>query len=150
MRAVSVRPATHEDIDALLPLLRGYCDFYEASPSDEGLREVARTFIDLPDDQGYLLVAEEQGAVVGFALCQWKWSSLNGGRIVVLEDLFVAEPARGRGHADSLIAAAADIARSHGAPVMSWLTGTDNKRAQAVYGRAGATAEPFLEYELEL
>jgi len=147
---VSVRPATHDDLDALMPLLRGYCDFYEASPSDVGLREVARTFIDLPDDEGYLLVAEDEGAVVGFALCQWKWSSLNGGRIVVLEDLFVAGPARGRGHADALIAAAAEIAREHGAPVMSWVTGQGNRRAQAVYNRAGATAEPFLEYELEL
>lgn len=147
---MAVRAATHEDLGALLPLLRGYCDFYESNPSDEALTALARTFIEMPDDSGYLLVAEEDEAVVGFALCQWKWSSLRGARVVVLDDLFVAGPARGHGHADALIAAAANVARNHGAPVLTWLTGADNKRAQAVYDRAGAVPEPFLEYELEL
>ena len=40
--------------------------------------------------------------------------------------------------------------RSLGAPVVTWLTAPDNHRAQAVYDRAGARADPFLEYELEL
>ena len=77
--------------------------------------------------------------MVGFAACGWKWSSLRGARIVVLEDLFVA-----------LMDASAERARAHGAPVMTWLTAPDNHRAQAVYDRVGATAEAFLEYELEL
>lgn len=147
---MAVRAATHDDLEALFPLLRGYCDFYESNPSDEGLNAFARTFIDMPDDAGYLLVAEEDEAVVGFALCQWKWSSLRAARIVVLEDLFVAEPARGHGHADALITAAANVARSHGAPVLTWMTAIDNKRAQTVYDRVGGVADPWLEYELEL
>lgn len=147
---MGIRAARHGDLEQLLPLLRGYCDFYESSPSDVSLRELARRFIEMPDDEGYLLVAEGDGKVVGFALCQWKWSSLRGGRIVVLDDLFVAESARGRGHADALIAAAAHVARKRGSFVLTWLTGQDNGRAQAVYNRAGATAEPYLEYELEL
>jgi GNAT superfamily N-acetyltransferase len=87
---------------------------------------------------------------VGFAACGWKWSSLRGARIVVLEDLFVAERARGRGHAEALIEATAGVARRHGAPVVTWLTAPDNRRAQAVYDRMGGRSEPFLEYELEL
>jgi hypothetical protein len=42
------------------------------------------------------------------------------------------------------------VARRHGAPVVTWLTATDNHRAQVVYNRVGGKAEPFLEYELEL
>ena len=87
--------------------------------------------------------------MVGFAACGWKWSSLRGARIVVLEDLFVAEAARGRGHADALIEATAEVARRHGAPAVTWLTAPDNHRAQAVYNRVGGHAAPFLEYELE-
>ena len=68
----------------------------------------------------------------------------------MLEDLFVAERARGRGHADALIEATAEVARRHGAPAVTWLTAPDNRRAQAVYDRAGGRAAPFLEYELEL
>jgi GNAT superfamily N-acetyltransferase len=98
-----------------------------------------------------LLVARDGGgAPVGFATVCWKWSSLRAARIAVMEDLFVAEEARGRGAADALIRACGDRAREHGAPVITWLTAPDNHRAQAVYNRAGAGADTFLEYELEL
>jgi ribosomal protein S18 acetylase RimI-like enzyme len=149
---MAIRPAAERDLAALTPLLRGYCDFYDASPPDDGLERMARTLIAAPDDEGFLLVAtaDSDDDVVGFAACGWKWSSLRGARIVVLEDLFVAEAARGRGHADALIEATAAIARAHGAPAVTWLTAPDNRRAQAVYDRVGGQAETFLEYELEL
>jgi GNAT superfamily N-acetyltransferase len=148
---VPIRDATEADLPALVPLLRAYCDFYEMSPPDSGLEEMARAVIAAPEDQAYLLVAEDDpGDIVGFAACAWKWSSLRGARIVVLDDLFVADRSRGQGFADQLIAATADVARRHGAAVVTWLTAPDNHRAQAVYNRVGGHSEPFLEYELEL
>ena len=148
---MAVREATEADLPAVLALLRGYCDFYAVSPSDEGLERVARGVIADPEDQAFMLVAtDDAGEVVGVAVCVWTWSSLHGGRIVYLNDLFVAEDARGAGHADALIAAVADVARRHGAASVNWLTATDNRRAQAVYDRAGAEFETFREYELKL
>jgi GNAT superfamily N-acetyltransferase len=148
---MAIRDATEADIDALMPLLRGYCDFYESSPSDEGLLRMARSSIAAPEDEAFLLVSTDgAGEVVGFAHNQWKWSSLRGARVVVLDDLFVAEAARGGGHADALIEASAAVARRHGAPAVTWLTAPDNHRAQAVYNRLGGRAEMFLEYELEV
>jgi GNAT superfamily N-acetyltransferase len=67
-----------------------------------------------------------------------------------MDDLFVAEEARGAGHADALIDAVADVARRHDAPLVSWLTMPDNKRAHKVYDRVGGKSELLLEYELEL
>jgi GNAT superfamily N-acetyltransferase len=147
-----IRAATEADLPALRPLMRGYCRFYGADPADEGLDRMARALIAAPDEEGFLLVATEDaaGEPVGFAACGWKWSSLRGARIVVLEDLFVEEAARGRGHADALIEETRSIARRHGAPVVTWLTALDNHRAQAVYNRAGGQSEAFLEYELEV
>ena len=40
--AMAVRHATTEDLSDLLPLFRAYCDFYEASPTDEGLNAMMR------------------------------------------------------------------------------------------------------------
>ncbi len=148
---MEIDSATESDLPSLLPLLRGYCDFYGASPSDDGLTAMARALIAAPDGDGMLLVAREGAAVtIGFATVGWKWSSLRAARIAVMEDLFVAPEARGQGAADALIRACADRARDHGAPVLSWMTATDNHRAQAVYERAGATGDAWLEYELEL
>ncbi len=132
-------------------LLRAYADFYEAQPGDDGLETVIRAVIAEREDEAALFVATSEGSgVVGLALCQWKWSSLRGARVVVLDDLFVADSARGAGHADALIEAAAELGRRHGAAALTWLTAPDNRRAQAVYDRAGGRAEPFLEYELGL
>jgi GNAT superfamily N-acetyltransferase len=148
---MAIRPARESDVGALQPLIRAYCDFYEADPASEGLEEMTRALIAAPDDEGFLFCATaDDDAVVGFAGCGWKWSSLAGARIVVLEDLFVDPAARGKGHADALIAACAGVAREHGAPTLSWLTAPDNKRAQAVYDRVGGEPETMIEYMLKL
>jgi ribosomal protein S18 acetylase RimI-like enzyme len=146
-----IRKATDADVQALLPLLRSYCDFYRASPSDEGLARMTRAIVVAPETEAFLLVATDKtnDDVVGFAASGWKWSSLRAARIVVLEDLFVIEAARGRGHADALIEATAAVARRHGAPAVTWLTAPDNRRAQAFYDRVGGRSKPFLEYELD-
>jgi GNAT superfamily N-acetyltransferase len=149
---MAIRPATESDVPVVRSLLRAYCDFYAASPSESSLERMVWALIAAPDHEGFLLVAEddESAEVVGLAACGWKWSSLRAARVVVLEDLFVAEAARGRGHADALIAATAEIARRHGAPAVTWLTREENYRARAVYDRAGGRSEPFLEYELKI
>jgi ribosomal protein S18 acetylase RimI-like enzyme len=147
---MAIRHATAEDVGDLLPLFRAYCEFYEADPSDAGLEAMIRATIDLPNDQAFMVVAEDGDELVGFASCWWKWSSLRGARIVFLDDLYVREGSRGEGHADSLIAACAALGKEHGAPAMSWLTAPSNLRAQAVYDRVGGTSEAFLEYTLEL
>ena len=160
-----IRHAETADVERVLPLMLAYCDFYEVRhPEHGGLRQMARALIDAPDDEGFLLVAVPQpqagpggGAeepapdgVVGFAACGWKWSSLRGARIVVLEDLFVAPERRGEGIADELIRECAAIARRHGARALAWYTQPHNRRAQAVYDRVGGKPEPLIEYELDL
>jgi GNAT superfamily N-acetyltransferase len=147
---MEIRSAVESDVPALMPLMRGYCDFYEASPTDAGLEEMARALIATEDDQGMLLVADDGEGAIGFAAVGWKWSSLRGARIAVLEDLFVAPESRGHGAADALIEEVARRARANGAPAVTWLTAPDNRRAQAVYDRVGGKADTFLEYDLEL
>jgi GNAT superfamily N-acetyltransferase len=151
---VSVRAAADEDLAAVLPLVRGYCEFYETTPEqapDVGLEQMCRSLIAVPDDQGMLLVAEDDsGAVVGFATVGWKWSSLRASRVAILEDLFVAPGARGGGHGRELILACAERARELGAPKLEWVTATDNERAQSVYDGLGASGDEWRNYELEL
>ena len=149
---MAIREATVEDLPALMPLLRGYCDFYESNPSDESLERMARRALKVPEDVAFLLVAvdDRSDEVVGFAHSQWKWSSLSGTPVAVIDDLFVAEIARGAGHADALIEAVAAVARRLGAASIFWYTTPDNKRAHKVYDRVGGRSETLLEYELEL
>lgn len=65
-----------------------------------------------------------------------------------MNDLFVAENARGRGLAAELIAECRTETARRGARRLAWQTAPDNVRAQAVYERLGATREQWVDYWL--
>ncbi len=138
------------DLPQLLPLMRGYCDFYEVGPSDDELLAFARELIASPELDGVQLVArDDEGRAVGFATVLWTWSTLSASRIAVMNDLFVSDDARGGGVADDLIRACAELAREHGATSLDWQTARDNLRAQKVYDRVGGSADDrWLDYSL--
>jgi GNAT superfamily N-acetyltransferase len=139
------------DLDDLLPLMRAYCDFYEVAPSDAALLAMSRALIADPEREGVQLIAREpDGAAVAFATVFWTWQTLSAARAAVMNDLFVAEPARGTGIAEALIAACGDAARAHGAAKLIWQTAKDNLRAQAVYDRVGGRRSEWLDYDLAL
>ena len=138
-----------DDFDELLPLMRAYCDFYEASPRDEDLILLSRALIEDPEREGLQLIARDSdGKAVGFATIYWSWSTTSAARIGVMNDLFVAESARGQGLAESLIDACRSECARRGARRLTWQTAPDNARAQAVYDRVGATRERWIDYWL--
>ena len=137
------------DLGDLLPLMRAYCDFYETAPSDAELLALSRTVLAGPEHEGVLLIArDDAGAAVAFASVFWSWDTTEGARIGIMNDLYVAPPARGTGLAERLIAACAERARARGASRLEWETAPDNVRAQSVYDRIGAVREPWLVYTL--
>jgi GNAT superfamily N-acetyltransferase len=139
------------DLDELLPLLRGYCDFYEVDPPDDRLLALSRALIADPDCEGVQLLARDgEGRAVGFATVYWSWETLNAGRIGVMNDLFVAPEARGGGLAEALIEACRERCAAKGAGRLVWQTAKDNARAQAVYDRIGGKRSEWLDYSLEV
>ena len=138
------------DLEDLLPLLRGYCEFYEVDPSDDELLAVCRALIADPEREGLQLIAREPegGKAVGFATLYWTWQTLNAARLGVMNDLFIAPEARGSGLADRLIAACRERCAEHGAGELAWQTAKDNHRAQAVYERVGGHRSEWLDYSL--
>jgi GNAT superfamily N-acetyltransferase len=140
---------TMEDFDELLPLVRAYCDFYEATPSDRDLLDLFGALVKDPAHEGLQLLARSQAhEPVGFATLYWTWSTTRAGRLGVMEDLFVAPSARGNGLAEALIDACADRCRRQGAELLAWQTAPTNLRAQRVYDRVGATREQWIDYSL--
>ena len=148
-----IATVTADDLDDLLPLMRGYCDFYEVAPSDEGLLALSRALLADPLREGIQLIArdDETGAATGFATVYWTWSTLSAARIAVMNDLFVASEARGSGTAEQLIEACADLCRERGdVASLGWQTAKDNLRAQAVYERVGGVREEWVDYSISL
>ena len=146
----SIAVVTAEDLPELMPLMRGYSDFYEVSPSDEALLAVSSALLADPEREGLQYLARgDCGRAVGFATLYWTWSTLDASRIGVMNDLFVAADARGGGVADALIEACRQECGRRGASRLTWQTAPDNLRAQKVYDRVGGHREQWVDYWLK-
>jgi GNAT superfamily N-acetyltransferase len=147
-----IATVTEADLPELLPLMRGYCDFYEVTPSDDELLAFSRELLASPELDGVQLIARDEASrAVGFATILWTWSTLSTSRIAVMNDLFVSADARGGGTADALIAACAERARERGATSLDWQTARDNERARKVDDRVGGRADDrWVDYTLSL
>jgi GNAT superfamily N-acetyltransferase len=149
-RPVRITVVGSTDLPELLPLVRAYCDFYQATPSDQELLALSRALLADPEREGVQLLArDDTGRAVGFATLYWSWQTLAAARVGVMNDRFVAAEARGLGVAEGLMAACLERCREHGATRLVWQTAVDNHRAQAVYARVGATRDDrWLDYQL--
>jgi len=114
MQKTTIRPATPADVETILGFIKGLAAF-EREPD-----AVQATLDDLLRD-GFgkqpkfeVLIAELDGEPVGFALFFPTYSTWEGRPGIYLEDLFVAEHARGQGLGRKLMAALAAIAVARG------------------------------------
>jgi GNAT superfamily N-acetyltransferase len=137
------------DLADLLPMMRAYCDFYEAAPKDADLERVARTLIADPEGEGLQLIARgEDGEALGFATVYWYWQTLSAARAGLMNDLFVVPQARGQGAGRALIEECRRRARERGATQLVWETAPDNETAQRLYRTFDAPEERWISYSL--
>jgi GNAT superfamily N-acetyltransferase len=146
---VRTAPITEKQLEALLPMIAAYQDFYEAKgilPARN--RRFFSRFI-APSDDGMLIGAWRGEELVGYACLYWHFSSTRAVETVLMNDLFVDASCRGQGVGRALIEAAAEVARGRGSPVLEWSTAPDNKIAQRLYDSTGAEKSTWIEYELK-
>jgi ribosomal protein S18 acetylase RimI-like enzyme len=147
--AVTIERVREETLAELLPLVRGYCDFYEVSPSDEQLLQLSHALLADPEGEGVQLLARDaEGRALGFATIYWSWATTSAERIGVMNDLYVAPEGRGAGLAEALIEACRAECAARGAGKLTWQTAPDNERAMKVYDRVGGRREQWVDYWL--
>ncbi len=143
---------TRDDLDDLLPLMRGYCDFYEVAPSDASLRALSLTLIANPDTSGIQLIAraddDTDRRALGFATLYWTFSTLAACAIGLMNDLYVDPAVRAGGIGRALIEACEAECAARGLPLLEWETAPDNTTAQALYDKLGAQRSEWIAYTL--
>jgi GNAT superfamily N-acetyltransferase len=150
---IVVAPLKPEDRPAWEVLARGYKAFYR-TPATDAQYEAA--WLQLRDEGSGLYglgaylgdTGEPAGTLVGLAHylfhpVMWYGDSC------YLQDLFVAEAARGRGAGRAMIERVAEMARSQGAIRLYWNTQEDNARARQLYDKV-ARFNGFIRYEYPL
>jgi GNAT superfamily N-acetyltransferase len=139
-----VRPATPADVPTIARLIRALAAYerlaHEVVLDEDRLRE----HLFGPRPYAEALLAEEAGAVVGFALFFHNYSTFLGRPGLYLEDLFVEPAHRGRGHGKALLAALARLAVERGCGRLEWAVLDWNEPAIAFYRALGA--EPMDEW----
>lgn len=139
MDTCTVFRADREHLDILAALFNDYRVFYRQSPD----LDAARRFLSdrLTNEESVIFAARlsEAGGLAGFTQLYPTFSSVRMRRVWTLNDLFVAENARGNGVARALMDAARGFAVSTGAVSIELVTERDNTAAQALYDS--------LEYE---
>lgn len=145
---LSIDTVGEADLSDLLPMMRGYCDFYRVEPSDERLEALAMALIENPAE-GVQLIARGEGTPLGFATIYWSWQTLYAARVGVLNDLFAVPASRGTGVGRALIERCLELCRERGAEKLVWETAPDNATAQRLYDGIGASKSTWLSYELD-
>src|SRR3954454_12651339 len=123
---VEIAPIAPSEYGELLPLIAAYQRFYEVEDIDEGRNHrFFRRFL-APSDDGLLIGAREDGELLGYACLYWHFSSTRAVETVLMNDLFVAAAARGRGVGRALIESSAAVALERGAAQLEWSTAPGN------------------------
>lgn len=143
-----IRPAAADDAGALLSMVRELAD-YDADPG----RVVATESDPLRDGFGPVprfeaLIADIEGAPVGYALYYPSYTAWAGACGLFLEDLYLSQAARGHGLGRRMMAELARIARDRSWTRIDLRVRADN-RARAFYDRAGMAAlDGWLPYKI--
>jgi GNAT superfamily N-acetyltransferase len=133
--AVTVRRASFEDLEGIVPLFDGYRRFYE-QPSDlEGARQFLQARLKAAESA--IFVADVAGQLIGFAQLYPSFSSASMKRLWILNDLFVALEARRNGVGTALMNAAETFARETGAQGLALATQKTNFTAKSLYEARG-------------
>jgi GNAT superfamily N-acetyltransferase len=134
----AIRTATPDDLPIILKLIHELAA-YERAPNEvvatpEGLEEVLFG----PKPAAEVLLGEEAGEPVCFAVFFHNFSTWLGRRGLYLEDLFVRPALRGKGYGRALLVRLAQIARERDCGRMEWAVLDWNEPAIEFYRKLGA------------
>jgi GNAT superfamily N-acetyltransferase len=139
-----IRPATPADVPTIAKLIRDLAE-YEKLADKCILKEVdlQRHLFGSPK-YAEVLLAEDAGAVVGFALFFHNYSTFRAKPGIYLEDLFVEPAQRGKGHGKALLRELARLAVARDCARVEWSVLNWNTPSIEFYKALGA--EPMDEW----
>jgi GNAT superfamily N-acetyltransferase len=144
MQSVEIKAIDHKDFDIWLPLWKSYQRFYGVDiPESVTLKTWAR-FLDPaePMHAALAMVGEQASGLVHSIYHRSAWMTNDD---CYLQDLFVADDARGGGIGRALIEHVYAEARRRGAARVHWLTHESNHKALQLYDRV-AVRSGFIQY----
>jgi GNAT superfamily N-acetyltransferase len=135
---VSLRPARSSDVSQILRFIRELADFERLSHEVVATEKTLQATLFGENPVAEVILAEDKGEAVGFALFFRTYSTFLARPGLYLEDLYIEPAARGRGIGTALLAYLARIALERGYGRLEWSVLDWNKDALKVYRAVGA------------
>ena len=135
---VSLRPASRDDVRLIAELIRGLARYEKLEDQVEMTEELLAAGLFGERHYAEVVLAEEDGNAVGFALFFHNFSTFLGRPGIYLEDLFVLPEHRGAGIGRTLLAYLARLAVERGCGRLEWAVLNWNRDAIGFYERLGA------------
>jgi GNAT superfamily N-acetyltransferase len=144
-----VRPLEPSDQAQWAPLFEAYLRFYETVLPKEQYDLTWSRFLDPAEPMHALGAFEADGRMAGLVHVIFHRSCWLPEVTCYLQDLYVDATQRGKGTGEALIEAVADLARTHQAGRLYWLTHESNATARRLYDRVAQNAG-FIQYRKPL
>lgn len=115
----NIRFAVREDVPLILDFIKRLADYEHLLDEVIATEEILELWI-FDKKKAEVIIAEEDGEPVGFALFFHNFSTFLGRAGVYLEDLFVIPEKRGKGYGKALLQKLAQIAVDRGCGRLEW------------------------------
>ena len=147
MDPLTIRSANADSLDSLLPLFRSYQQHYSVltNAGEDKTRAFLQWLLESPE-QGFVILAEDQGEVIGFASGYYTLTALLAERLVHLGDLYVAPQHRRKGVATRLVQAVCEQAHLREIRLVRWLSVSSNSELNGWYASLGRLCGEFHLY----
>ena len=147
MSDIIIRTAQADDIDTIQAFILALADYERLAHEVKADRETLARYLFGERPMAEVLIAEADGAAVGFALFFHNFSTFEGRPGLYLEDLFVLPEARGLGAGKALLSRLAALAIERGCARLEWSVLDWNEPSIAFYRALGA--RPMDEWTVQ-
>lgn len=147
MSEIVIRQAQMEDVDTIRDFILALADYERLAHEVKADRVTLAHYLFGPRPMAEVLIAEHDGAAIGFALFFHNFSTFEGRPGLCLEDLFVVPEARGLGAGKALLAHLANLAIARDCARLEWSVLDWNAPAIAFYRSLGA--KPMDEWTVQ-
>jgi GNAT superfamily N-acetyltransferase len=133
-----IRSATPADVPIIAQLIRDLAEYEKLSHAVDFEESKLHDHLFGPRPYAEVLLAEDGGAVVGFALFFHNYSTFRGKPGIYLEDLFVKPECRGKGLGKALLLRLAKLAAERDCARVEWSVLNWNEPSIRFYESLGA------------
>ncbi|WP_257554918.1 GNAT family N-acetyltransferase [Sphingobium sp. CFD-2] len=145
--SVTIREAVPSDIGTIHAFILALADYEKLSHEVKADRASLNKYLFGPRPMAEVLIAENEGRAIGFALFFHNFSTFEGRPGLYLEDLFVVPEARGLGAGKALLSRLVQLALERDCARLEWWVLDWNEPSIAFYRSLGA--RPMDEWTVQ-